>query len=128
MTGAAAARRPPPSTAAAALYVVRVVESVDERIAGHRSCAYASPAQSRNDAHTLVQLLLGGAAPAPDANEEWTCTVAAPGGRRTVTLVPADTCDYDPGERTSPSADECGGPDPLPHRSRELASELKRAQ
>jgi hypothetical protein len=74
-----------------ALYVVRVLESVDERIAGHGGRAYASPAQPLEDALALAGLLLDGAVAAADNGEPFTRRVAIAGGRRTLTLERADT-------------------------------------
>jgi hypothetical protein len=73
-----------------ALYLVRVLDSVDERLAGHGSRAYTSPPQPRDDALALVQLVLGGAVVPADGRQRWTGTVAIAGGRRTVTLERAD--------------------------------------
>jgi hypothetical protein len=73
-----------------ARYVVRVMDRVDERIAGHDSCAYASPPQPRADAVALARLLLGGTVSHADGSEPWTRTVAVAGGRRTVTLERVD--------------------------------------
>lgn len=91
MTAATAAR--PDSgrsgaTPAAPLFVVHVVDSVDERIAGRGGCVYTSPAQSRHDALVLAGLLVGG--PVAPVDGAWTRTVAIAGGRRTVTLERAD--------------------------------------
>jgi hypothetical protein len=94
MTGAAATThtrgRTTSSSPAGALYVVRVVDSVDERLAGHGSCAYTSPAQPCGDALALAQLLLGGAVAIAGGSERWTRRVAIAGGRRTVTLERID--------------------------------------
>jgi hypothetical protein len=72
---------------AASLYVVRVHDCVDRRIAGHDGCAYASPPVPRDSALALVGLLLG--ADPPPVNGDGTWTRAVPGGRRTITLAPA---------------------------------------
>jgi hypothetical protein len=74
-----------------ALYVVRVLDSVDERIAGHGSREYTSPAQPLEDALALAGLLLDGAVAAADCGQRFTRRVAIAGGRRTVTLERADT-------------------------------------
>jgi hypothetical protein len=74
---------------AQSLYVVRVDDQVDRRIAGHDGCVYVSPPASRESALALVGLLLGsGPRPATGASA-W--THAVPGGRRTITLAPAMT-------------------------------------
>jgi hypothetical protein len=81
--------RPAPQ-AAPGLYVVRVVDNVDEQVAGHGSRAYTSPAQPHDNALTLAGLLLGGAIAHHDGGEACTRWVAVAGGRRTVTVEPAD--------------------------------------
>jgi hypothetical protein len=68
---------------------VGVTDSVDERIAGHGGCAYASPPQPLGEAITLAGMLLGG--PVAAAGDGWTRVVAIAGGRRTLTLERADT-------------------------------------
>jgi hypothetical protein len=69
-------------------YVVHVADEIDERIAGHPGCAYASPPQDLGDAVALVRLLLGGPVDGPQGRQRWTRPIA--GGRRTVTLERAD--------------------------------------
>ena len=89
----AATRTPGPASSLPrppALYVVRVLDSVDERLAGHGSCTYTSPAQPCGDALALAQLLLGGAVAIAGGSERWTRRVAIAGGRRTVTLERVD--------------------------------------
>jgi hypothetical protein len=66
-----------------ARYLVRAVDKIDERIAGHAGIAYASPLQTLADALALVRLLLGGPVDAPE-RRRWTRPIA--GGRRMVTL------------------------------------------
>jgi hypothetical protein len=73
------------------LYVVRVQDHIEERIAGHDGCAYVSPPASRDSALTLVGLLLGGAPRTMNGATVW--THAVPGGRRTITLAPASASD-----------------------------------
>jgi hypothetical protein len=73
--------------AANSLYVVRVQDRIDGRIAGHDGCAYVSPPASRESTLTLVGLLLG-SDPRP-VNGGGTWMRAVPGGRRTITLAPA---------------------------------------
>ena len=68
------------------LYVARVEEHIDERIAGHDTCVYVSPAASRESAMALVGLLLG-TGPRP-ANGASAWKHAVPGGRLTITLAP----------------------------------------
>ena len=69
------------------LYVVRVDDHVDGRIAGHDGYTYVSPPASRDSALALVGLLLGGDPRAMNGATGW--THAVPGGRRTITLAPA---------------------------------------
>jgi hypothetical protein len=69
------------------LYVVRVQDHIDGRIAGHDGCAYVSPPAARESALALVQLLLGSDPQAVNGGGAW--TRAVPGGRRTITLAPA---------------------------------------
>ena len=83
-------RRPAPSPDPV-LYVVRVTDSLDERTAGHGSRVYTSPAQPREDALALAGLLLDGATATADGGQRLTRRVAIAGGRRTVTVEPADT-------------------------------------
>jgi hypothetical protein len=71
------------------LYVVRVDDHIDGRIAGHDGCAYVSPPASRESALALVGLLLGSGPRAVNGAAAW--THAVPGGRRTITLAPATT-------------------------------------
>jgi hypothetical protein len=71
------------------LYVVRVDDHIDERIAGHDGYTYVSPPASRDSALALVGLLLG--SPPRPANGASAWTHAVPGGRRTITLAPATT-------------------------------------
>lgn len=69
-------------------YVVQVADEIDERIAGHPGCVYASPPQDLDDAVALVRLLLAGPVDRPQERQRWTRPIA--GGRRTVTLERAD--------------------------------------
>jgi hypothetical protein len=69
------------------LYVVRVRDHIDARIAGHDGWAYVSPPATRDSALALVALQLG-SGPRP-ANDAAAWTHAVPGGRRTITLAPA---------------------------------------
>jgi hypothetical protein len=69
------------------LYVVRVQDHIDGRIAGHEGRGYESPPASRDSALALVGLLLGSNPQAVNSGGTW--TRAMPGGRRTVTLAPA---------------------------------------
>jgi len=67
-----------------ALYVVRVEDHIDGRIAGRDGCAYVSPPAPRDSALALIALLLGGDRAAVNGGGAW--TRAVPGGRRTITL------------------------------------------
>jgi hypothetical protein len=69
------------------LYIVRVQDHIEERIAGHDGYRYASPPASRDSALALVGLLLGGDPRPANGSTAW--THAVPGGRRTITLEPA---------------------------------------
>ena len=71
---------------AESLYVVRVQDHIDGRIAGHDGCAYVSPPALRESALTLVGLLLGSDPQAVNGGGAW--TRAVPGGRRAITLAP----------------------------------------
>lgn len=68
------------------LYVVRVRDRIDVRIAGRDGWAYASPPAPRDSALALA-LLLGGDPPPVNGGGAW--TRAVPGGRRTITLAHA---------------------------------------
>jgi len=69
--------------------VVRVRDQVNRTLAGHDGREYTSPPHEREDALTLVALLLGRTPPANgDGTEQsrWSCPLA--GGQRTITLDP----------------------------------------
>ena len=68
------------------LYVVRVQDHIDGRLAGRDGCAYVSPPATRDSALALVELLLGTDPRAVNGAAAW--TRAVPGGRRTITLLP----------------------------------------
>ena len=68
------------------LFVVRVQDHIDGRLAGHDGHTYASPPASRDSALTLVGLLLGSDPQAVNGGGAW--TRAVPGGRRAITLAP----------------------------------------
>jgi hypothetical protein len=70
-----------------ALVVVRVEDAVNPALAGHEGCSYESPPQQREQALTLVSLLLGCPGQPMNRGSRWTCPLA--GGRRTVTVEPA---------------------------------------
>ena len=72
---------------AESLYVVRVMDHIDGRIAGHDGSTYASPPAPRDSALALVGLLLGSDPHPVNGGGAW--TRAVPGGRRTITLAPA---------------------------------------
>jgi hypothetical protein len=72
---------------AESLFVVRVQDHIDARIAGRDGRAYLSPPASRESALTLVGLLLGSDPQAVNGGGAW--TRAVPGGRRTITLASA---------------------------------------
>jgi hypothetical protein len=68
------------------LYVVRVQDHIDARIAGHDGWAYVSPPASRDSALALIGLLLGSDPPNVNGAAVW--TRAVPGGRRAITIAP----------------------------------------
>jgi hypothetical protein len=67
------------------LVVVSVTESVVPALTGREDCTYVSPPQPREQAMTLVRLLLGCAGEPANGAGRWVAPIA--GGRRTVTLV-----------------------------------------
>jgi hypothetical protein len=91
MTGPTAGRQPPDEhdgqAPPARAYLVTVHDSIDARIAGHRGRHYTSPRHTRADALALIELLVGERA-GDQERARW--TQAIPGGRRTITLTPAD--------------------------------------
>ena len=66
------------------LVVVRVEETIEPQLTARTGTSYLSPPQTREQALTLVRLLLGCAADPADDQERWTAPIA--GGRRMVTL------------------------------------------
>lgn len=76
----------PESVQPPGLYVVSVRDAVNRELAEHTGATYDSPPQTREQALTLIALLLGGAPPTNGAGH-WACAIA--GGRRTITLAPA---------------------------------------
>jgi hypothetical protein len=69
------------------LVVVRVDDEINQSLTGRGGQSYESPPQPREQALTLVQVLLGYTGEQLDGAEQWTCPVA--GGRRTVAVRPA---------------------------------------
>lgn len=70
------------------LLVVHVMDVINPILAGHGGASYQSPPQPREDALSLVGLLLGrNEAPQTTDEPRWTCPIA--GGQRTVTLQSA---------------------------------------
>ena len=70
------------------LFVVSVRDTVNPALAGHDGGQYTSPPQPRDQALTLVALLLGRpTGEITEARQSWTASLA--GGRRTITLTPA---------------------------------------
>lgn len=65
------------------LVVLRVVDAIEPKLAGHEGGSYESPAQTREQAMALARLLLG-CDGNPDGEQRWTAPI--PGGRRVVTL------------------------------------------
>lgn len=71
------------------LVVVRVEDATEPRLTGRTAVVYESPPQTREQAMTLVRLLVGCGI---DANNEWArWTAAIAGGRRVVTLTEEPT-------------------------------------
>ena len=71
------------------LVVVHVMDAINPTLAGRGDASYQSPPQPREDALSLVGLLLGRTEVPHTEQPRWTCPIA--GGRRTVTLQPAPT-------------------------------------
>ena len=66
-------------------FVVQVKDTISAALAGHDGCTYHSPPQPRDEAMSLIRILLGRSEEPPaDERGPWTCPIA--GGRRTVTL------------------------------------------
>ena len=67
-------------------FVVQVEDTITAALAGHDGCTYQSPPQPRDEAMSLIRILLGrGEEPPAGERGPWTCPIA--GGRRTVTLA-----------------------------------------
>ena len=66
------------------LVVVSVTETVVPALTGRSGCRYTSPPQPREQAMTLVRLLLGHVCDSAGEEDRWTAAIA--GGRRLVTL------------------------------------------
>ncbi len=71
----------------AELVIVHVRDAINPTLAGRGDASYQSPPQAREDALSLVRLLLGCNEAAHASEPRWTCPIA--GGRRTVTLTAA---------------------------------------
>ena len=69
------------------LVVVRVEDAINATLAGRTGASYQSPPQPREQAMTLVWLLLAGASEPLNGDARWVAPIA--GGRRTVTLTAA---------------------------------------
>jgi hypothetical protein len=67
--------------------VVRVRDAINPTLAGRGDASYQSPPQSREQALTLVRLLVGRPGETLTERASWACPIA--GGRRTVTIEPA---------------------------------------
>jgi hypothetical protein len=70
------------------MVIVHVVDEVNQVLTGRPGCRYESPPQCREQAESLVDVLLGYTRGSLNGAEEWSCPIA--GGRRTITLVPLD--------------------------------------
>jgi hypothetical protein len=66
------------------LVIVRVEDAIEPELTGHAGATYVSPPQPREQAMTLVRLLLASAGDAPGDGARWAAPIA--GGRRVVTL------------------------------------------
>jgi hypothetical protein len=69
-----------------AVVVVQVRDVVEGALTGHEGCVYQSPPQVREQALTLVRVLLGYPSLELNGGQRWTCAIA--GGRRTIWLTP----------------------------------------
>lgn len=67
---------------------MHVVDEIDAGVAGREGCAYTSPPHTEGHALELVCALLGCPTPEPIGAGPWSLPVA--GGKRTVTIQPAD--------------------------------------
>jgi len=70
------------------LVVIRVDDEINQALTGHIGYSYESPPQPRDQALTLVQVLLGYTSDKLDGEKQWSCPIA--GGRRTVSLTSAE--------------------------------------
>jgi hypothetical protein len=71
------------------LVIVRVADTVNPILSERRGALYESPPQTREQAMTLVRLLLGFTVVPANGAERWTAPIA--GGRRVVTLSEEQT-------------------------------------
>ena len=71
------------------LVIVRVEDAIEPRLTARTGTSYESPPQPREQAMTLVRLLLGCAIDPDGAVARWTAPIA--GGRRVVTLSEEST-------------------------------------
>jgi hypothetical protein len=67
------------------LVVVRVVDAIKPKLTARTGASYESPPQTREQAMTLVRLLLGRSGQSADTEQRWTAPIA--GGRRVVTMT-----------------------------------------
>jgi hypothetical protein len=68
------------------MVIVQVKDVVEGALTGHEGCVYESPPQAREQALTLVRVLLGYPNQELNGGQRWTCPIA--GGRRTISLTP----------------------------------------
>jgi len=68
------------------LVIVRVRDDINPALTAREGCAYESPPQPREQALTLVRVLLGYTGRELNGSERWSCPVA--GGQRTVWITP----------------------------------------
>jgi hypothetical protein len=67
------------------LVVVRVEDAIEPRLTARTGSTYQSPPQPREQAMTLVRLLLGCAGEPAEGTARWVAPIA--GGRRTITVA-----------------------------------------
>jgi hypothetical protein len=72
------------------LVVVTVTDTIDMALTGRGGWTYESPPQSREQALSLVGLLLGRRACELDGQQRWSCPVA--GGRRAISVELIASC------------------------------------
>ena len=101
-TSATTTHEHPDDRAEAQCVVVHVRDTITSALAGHDGCCYESPPQPREEAMSLIRILLGRSEEPPaDEGGPWTCPIA--GGQRTVTLTRATNGNEPTRRRLSPA-------------------------